>query len=140
MTERCPRCKSEALEAHTIQYFQEFDGEYFSIENVSARICNQCGEIILSEPIAERIQEMIWAGTKPKRIQQVPQGDTLKGRLRAAALRDGCNNPCQSVQSVVAKSCNPWLQNSIALKMRGANWRTAISSSSCCSDPLCNTV
>jgi len=69
--ERCPRCKSEALESRIIQYFQEFEGDYFIIENVSARICNQCGEIIFSERIAERIQEMIWSGAEPKRTERV---------------------------------------------------------------------
>lgn len=72
MMERCPRCKNEALESHTIQYFQEFEGDFFIIENVPARICSQCGEIILSEPIAERIQETIWSGAKPKSTRQVP--------------------------------------------------------------------
>lgn len=69
--DRCPGCKSETLEMHTIQYFQEFEGKFFIIENVTARICNQCGEIILSERIAEKIQTVIWSGSKPKRTQQV---------------------------------------------------------------------
>ena len=74
---RCPRCKSDALEAHTIQYFQEFEGQFFIIENVPARICNQCGEIILSETVSEKIQETIWSGATPKRTQQVPVYDVV---------------------------------------------------------------
>jgi len=72
MMDKCPRCKSDALETDLIQYFQEFEGEFFIIENVPARLCSQCGEIILSERIAEKMQEAIWSGATPKRTQQVP--------------------------------------------------------------------
>lgn len=68
---RCPRCKSDALEADTIQYFQEFEGQFFIIENVPVQVCDQCSEIIVSETIAEKIQNTIWSGTRPKRTQQV---------------------------------------------------------------------
>ena len=69
---RCPRCKSEALESQTVRYSQEFEGHFYIIEQVPAQVCRQCGEIILSESVAEKIQEMIWSGAKPNRTEQVP--------------------------------------------------------------------
>ena len=70
--ERCPRCKFEALEFQVIQYSQEFEGKFFIIENVPAKVCSQCGEIIISETVAEKIQKLVWSGAKPKRIALVP--------------------------------------------------------------------
>ncbi len=70
--EHCPRCKLEALEFQAIQYSQEFEGKFFIIENVPAKVCSQCGEIIISETVAEKIQKLVWSGAKPKRIAQVP--------------------------------------------------------------------
>ena len=69
---RCPRCKNDALALQTIQYSQEYKGNFYIVENVPAWICDQCGEIILSESIAEKIQELIWSGVEPKRTVQVP--------------------------------------------------------------------
>lgn len=70
--ERCPRCKVEALTFQMIQYSQEYEGHFYIIENVPARVCKQCGEIIISEPVAEKIQELVWSGVKLKRTEQVP--------------------------------------------------------------------
>ena len=69
---RCPRCKSDALVAKKIQYSQEFEGNIYIMEQVPAYVCEQCGEIILSESMAEMIQELIWSGAKPQRTRAVP--------------------------------------------------------------------
>ena len=68
----CPRCKNDALQPRTIRYSQEYDGNFYIIENVSARVCTECGEIILSESVAEKIQRMIWSDAKPERTEAVP--------------------------------------------------------------------
>lgn len=69
---KCPRCKSEALVAQTIQYSQEFEGKFYIIEQVPAYVCEQCGETILSETTAEKIQNLIWSGVEPQRTRSVP--------------------------------------------------------------------
>lgn len=69
---KCPRCKSEALEPQTIRYSQEYEGHFYIVEKVPVHICSQCGEIILSETVAESIQRMIWSGAQPERIEKVP--------------------------------------------------------------------
>jgi YgiT-type zinc finger domain-containing protein len=70
--EKCPRCKSAALVPQTIRYYQEFEGNLYIIEQVPARICEQCGEVILSETTAEKIQNLIWSGAEPERTRVVP--------------------------------------------------------------------
>jgi YgiT-type zinc finger domain-containing protein len=70
--QRCPRCKSDALEEHTIRYSQEFEGTFYIIEHVPAGICGQCGEVVLAESTAEKIQRVIWSGAKPQRTETVP--------------------------------------------------------------------
>jgi len=70
---KCPRCKNdETLKAQTIRYSQEFEGNFYIIENVPAYICMQCGETILFESVAEAIQQIVWSGAKPKRTERVP--------------------------------------------------------------------
>ena len=69
---QCPRCKNKSLTFQTIQYSQEFEGKFYIVENIPAWVCEQCGEIILSETTAEKIQGLIWSGTDPKRTEQVP--------------------------------------------------------------------
>ena len=72
---KCPRCKSESLEPQTIRYSQEFEDHFYIIERVPVHICSQCGEIVLSETIATSIQNLIWSGTQPERIENVPVYD-----------------------------------------------------------------
>ncbi len=69
---RCPRCKSEALEQRAVRYLQEYNDRVYLIEDVPAYVCTQCGEIILSEEIAEKIQRMVWRNEEPQRIEAVP--------------------------------------------------------------------
>jgi YgiT-type zinc finger domain-containing protein len=68
----CPRCKSNALEPKFIRYTQEYEGNLLIIDKVPAQICSQCGEIILSEKVADAIQCKIWSDSQPKRVEQVP--------------------------------------------------------------------
>lgn len=68
----CPRCKSGTLEPRTIRYVQEYAGNLYIVENVPACVCMQCDEVILSEPVAEKIQQLIWSGAAPERTEQVP--------------------------------------------------------------------
>ena len=69
---QCPRCKNEALTLETIRYSQEYQGKFYIVENVPAWVCGQCGEIIITETTAEKIQGLIWSGNEPTRTEQVP--------------------------------------------------------------------
>jgi YgiT-type zinc finger domain-containing protein len=69
---KCPRCKSAALVRETIQYSQDFEGNFYIIEQAPAYVCEQCGEIILSETTAGKIQHLIWSGIEPERTRSVP--------------------------------------------------------------------
>lgn len=69
---RCPRCKNDTVESRVIRYSQEYEDKVYIIENVPAFVCRQCGEIFLSEEIAEKIQDLIWSGAEPQRVEEVP--------------------------------------------------------------------
>lgn len=71
----CPRCKSEALEPRRIRYVQEYEDKLYIVENVPAHVCMQCDEVILSEAVAEKIQQIVWSGVEPEHTRQVPVYD-----------------------------------------------------------------
>ncbi len=56
----CPARRSKPAGSH---------GNFYIIESVSAHVYTQCGEIILSESAAEKIQRMIWSDAKPERTE-----------------------------------------------------------------------
>lgn len=51
-----------------VTYTLEFDGKFFIIENVPARVCQETGESLFSPETVERIQEIIWQNKSPKRV------------------------------------------------------------------------
>ena len=74
--EKCPLCGG-SLEARHIFHPQFFDGNLVILENVPAEVCLQCGEILVSPSVVERMQEKVWAGKPPKRTAHVPVYDLL---------------------------------------------------------------
>ncbi len=55
-----------------VTYTLEFDGKFFIIENVPARVCQETGESFFSPETVERIQEIIWQNKSPKRVIETP--------------------------------------------------------------------
>ena len=51
---------------------QEIDGKLFIIENVSAEVCNQCGEILYSPSTMRELQKLVWSKPEPKKEIKVP--------------------------------------------------------------------
>ena len=73
-TETCPLCGG-SLESRHISHPQYFDDSLVILENVPAEVCLQCGEVLLSPSVVERMQEMMWSGKPVKRAAQVPVYD-----------------------------------------------------------------
>ena len=73
---KCPLCGG-GLESRRISHPQYFEGNLVILENVPAEVCLQCGEILLTPGVVERIQENVWAGKPPKRTAHVPVYDLL---------------------------------------------------------------
>jgi len=71
---RCPLCGGE-LEEKTITHPQEYKGRIIILENVPAKVCRQCGEVLLGPDVLERVQSVVWAEATPRRTTRVPVYD-----------------------------------------------------------------
>lgn len=56
---RCLVCKSDTMKESTSTYFAETDNGYVIIENVPCFKCGQCGEVVYSADVIEKIEHMI---------------------------------------------------------------------------------
>lgn len=64
--------KQETFIEQNVTYTLEFNGKFFIIENVPARVCQETGESFFSPETVERIQEIIWQNKSPKRVIETP--------------------------------------------------------------------
>ena len=64
--------RQETFIEQKVTYTLEFDGKFFIIENVPARVCQETGESFFSPETVERIQEIIWQNKSPKRVIETP--------------------------------------------------------------------
>ena len=71
---KCPFCGGK-LDKKTVTYPQSYRGNIYILENVPADVCSQCGEVLISPEILERVRKMAWAGGKPRRKAEVPVYD-----------------------------------------------------------------
>ena len=56
---RCLCCKSERVEESFRPYFASFNDQYIIVEHVPCQICQDCGEVLFSVSVMERVEEMI---------------------------------------------------------------------------------
>lgn len=71
---KCPLCGGE-LEETKVTHPQEYKERVIILENVPAEVCCQCGEVLLHPDVLERIQNLVWSETAPKRTMRVPVYD-----------------------------------------------------------------
>ena len=62
----------EKLVERRITYTLAMNGQLIVVENVPARVNVETGEQLFSPDTVERLQEMIWQQSRPKRMIQVP--------------------------------------------------------------------
>ncbi len=55
----CLLCKSDTMVDDKTTYFAELKNCYIIIENVPCRKCEQCGEVVFSTAVLERIDEIL---------------------------------------------------------------------------------
>jgi len=58
----------ETMVEQKVTYTLENAGKFVIVENVPARVCIETGEQFFSPETVERLQRMIWADEKPKRV------------------------------------------------------------------------
>ena len=76
---KCPFCRGKLIEK-TITHPQSYQGKIYILENVPAEVCSQCGEVLISPEVLEKIQELVWSGEKPGRKAEVPVYDLAEVR------------------------------------------------------------
>ncbi|MDO8635245.1 MAG: type II toxin-antitoxin system MqsA family antitoxin [Dehalococcoidia bacterium] len=76
---KCPFCGGQ-LDKKTITYPQVYEGKIYILENVPAEVCTQCGEVLISPEVLEKIQELVWSREKPGRKAEVPVYDLAEVR------------------------------------------------------------
>jgi len=64
--------KEEKLENRLVVYTLFKDGQFYIIENVTARVDVETGEQYFAPETVERLQEIVCAQAKPVRIIQAP--------------------------------------------------------------------
>jgi len=68
------------LQDRTITHPQEYRGKIVILENVPAELCRQCGEVLLRPDVLERVQQVVWSETAPKRTTRVPVYDLAEAK------------------------------------------------------------
>jgi len=68
--EKCPLCGG-IIEHRLIKCTHEFDGQIIIIENVPARVCNKCGEKLLSPETTKKIHNIFCYQKAPRKQIEV---------------------------------------------------------------------
>lgn len=71
---KCPFCGGKPIK-RTITHPQSYQGRIYILENVSAEVCSQCGEVLIAPEILKRIQKIVWSGEEPRRKTEAPVYD-----------------------------------------------------------------
>ncbi len=71
MTEHtCLYCKGK-LEEKRVTRMQEYEGQWFIIENLPALVCRQCGEQYFTPEAHDRVIDLVTGGAEPVRMESV---------------------------------------------------------------------
>lgn len=67
----CDLCGGRVIEMKT-SYIVFYEGHWLIVEDVPARVCQQCGEKLLDPDIVESLQHTIWSKRKPDKKIETP--------------------------------------------------------------------
>lgn len=62
----------ETMVERKVTYALEMNGNFFVIENVPARVCEETGEQFFSPETVERLQQILREQQEPKRVIETP--------------------------------------------------------------------
>lgn len=71
MAAKCPVCGG-VEEVSRITFTATLEGSLFTIEEVPALVCRQCGEETFSAETMKRIEALLAAHPRPARVAEVP--------------------------------------------------------------------
>ena len=58
-----------------VSYPAQVKGKFVIVENVPAKVCDQCGEKLFAADTVEKLQKTVWEQKSPVRILQTPVFD-----------------------------------------------------------------
>lgn len=71
MKEKCAVCGStEFLHTHITEHY-EIDGKTVIVENIPARVCKRCGDVVISAETTEYLRIMLHENPTPSRVETV---------------------------------------------------------------------
>ena len=68
---RCDLCKGKVQKSF-ISYALFYEGHWIVVENVPAKVCQQCGEKLFSPNTVDHLQKIIWDKKTPQKKIQTP--------------------------------------------------------------------
>ena len=68
---KCDLCGGTVNE-EKVSYTLFYEGHWIIVENVPAKVCNQCGEKLFDPDTVDRLQATIWKKQKPERKIKTP--------------------------------------------------------------------
>jgi YgiT-type zinc finger domain-containing protein len=71
MKEKCAVCGSTEFRHTHITEHYEIDGKNIIVENIPARVCNRCGDVVISAETTENLRAMLHENPKPARVETV---------------------------------------------------------------------
>ncbi len=74
---KCDLCGGRVIEQKTT-YTLKVGERFIMIENVPAKLCQQCGETLYSPDVVERLQKTIWSNRDPEKTIETPVFDFVK--------------------------------------------------------------
>ena len=70
----CTICHGN-MKQQVITHSQFFEGQFILVENVTAWVCEQCGDTLFDPDVVEKLQNHIWSHPQPTRSLTVPVFD-----------------------------------------------------------------
>lgn len=64
--------QGDTMKEKTVTYTLQVDGQFYIVENVPARVCEETGEQFFSPETVERLQQTIWRRETPSKVIETP--------------------------------------------------------------------
>lgn len=74
MMRGCPVC-NQPMVARRIRHVHTWQDRVVVFENVPAEVCTQCGEVLFSGPVVDRLNQTLWSMSPATRTMEVPVYD-----------------------------------------------------------------
>lgn len=55
-----------------VSYTLFYEGHWIIVEDVPAKVCQQCGEKLFGPQVVERLQKIIWSKQRPQKRMETP--------------------------------------------------------------------